>query len=34
LRYPTSPEHVHDDHVERAWAHANQRVADRLAIKE
>lgn len=26
--------HVHDDHVERAWAHANQRVAARLAIKE
>ncbi len=25
-----SPEHVHDNHIEQAWAAANQRVAARL----
>jgi hypothetical protein len=30
FQYPTSPEHVQDDHVEHAWTVANQRVAARL----
>ena len=30
LRYLTPPEHVHDNHIEHAWANANDRVAARL----
>jgi hypothetical protein len=30
FQYPTSPEQVHNDHIDRAWAAANQRVADRF----
>lgn len=33
MGYLTPPEHVHDGHVERAWAQANQRVAARLGVK-
>jgi hypothetical protein len=33
LGYPTPPEHVHADHVERAWAASNERVAARLGEK-
>jgi hypothetical protein len=28
-----SPEHVHDNHIEQAWAAANQRVAARFEGK-
>ena len=31
LEYLTPPEHVHDKHIEHAWAKANERVAARLA---
>jgi hypothetical protein len=31
LRYLTPPEHVHDDHIENAWAAANERIARRLS---
>jgi len=31
FQYPTPPLHVHSDHVEKAWAQANERVAARLA---
>jgi hypothetical protein len=30
LRYPTSPEHVNENHIEQAWLSANERVAARL----
>jgi len=30
LQYPTSPEHVHDDHIEHAWIAGQQRAAGRL----
>lgn len=30
----TTPEHVHDDHIERSWAAANDRVAGRLRPAE
>lgn len=34
FQYPTAPLHVHSDHVEKAWAQANERVAARLAEPE
>src|SRR6266511_1363375 len=34
FRYPTPPVHVHADHIEHAWAAANQRVAARLGQQE
>jgi integrase len=33
LKTTTIYVHVHDDHIERAWAAANDRVADRLGIE-
>ena len=32
LQTTTSYVHVHDDHIEQAWAEANQRVADRFSL--
>jgi len=34
LKTTTIYVHVHDDHIERAWAEANSRVADRFDLKE
>jgi hypothetical protein len=31
FEYLTPPEHVHSDHIENAWAQANDRVAARLS---
>ena len=34
FQYPTPPLHVHEDHIEHAWATANDRVAVRLEETE